>query len=114
MNYFAVPGIRNEYRSEFLPLIDADKILDVVCGHFGITRNILLKHNRIKKFVYARYIVCLFLKKYTSNTSTSIANLLQRDHTTVLYGLKTINNWIETESNIKDEVGLIQIKIFEA
>jgi chromosomal replication initiation ATPase DnaA len=109
-----VPGIKTIYRSDFQPAISEERVITVICEYLGFTFDVIKKKNRVKKMVYARYLLCHFLKKYTSHTCTSIGNLLHRDHTTVLYGLHTIQDWIDTEDSVRNEVGLIQIKIIES
>jgi chromosomal replication initiation ATPase DnaA len=42
----------------------------------------------------ARWIVSFLAKEYTMNTSTRIGHLINRDHTSVLYGVAKVQGYV--------------------
>jgi len=69
---------------------------------------------RKREIVQARQIAMFFSKKLTkSSLSTIGAALGRKDHTSVLYSCKTVNNLIDTDKQFKIDVDKIEIKIAE-
>lgn len=111
MNYIAIPGIKDVYRSESAPVITPERIIETVCDYFDLPMESLKGKCRIKELVYARYVIFYFLRKYTSITFKSAGLMFNRDHTTVIHGLQHLSNIMETEPNVKSEVELLAIYI---
>lgn len=71
--------------------IDEQYILDVVCKYSGITKLELLKKGRGKtKVSDSRMVICYFLSSLKKLKPHSIASLVNRDRTTILHALTTI------------------------
>lgn len=72
-------------------------------------RNGLIKKSRKREKVYARAAAFNFIRKNTKLSLSSIGDLLNKDHATVLHSLKLYNNFIQQ----KDEVFLWNIRSIE-
>lgn len=78
-----------------------DIILTLVFKHTGYDKETLKSRSRKRKQVEARQLNMYFLKKHTNYTLEIIGELFNRDHATVLHAVKTINNLIETNKEIR-------------
>ena len=60
--------------------------------------------NRKRNLVMARHITCYFARKYTSASLHEIGANLNRDHTTVIHSVKTVENikeyGLDSEKNL--------------
>lgn len=111
MNYMCVPGIKEKYREECAPVITPEKIIVTVCNHFTLPVAQVKSKSREQELVYARHIIFYLLRKYASMTLKSAGALFNRDHTTVIHSVETLNNLMDTEPNVRDEVELLEAAI---
>ena len=101
MNYNIIPGLNS-----------SNRIIDIVANYYNLTRDEMLEKSRNLYLVQARQITMYFLKKYTKLSSKKIATeLYLANHTTVLYGIKTIKNRIDTEKEVLNDVKKIDLII---
>lgn len=64
-------------------------IIDAMCEVTGLTRPALLGQCRAKKYAYPRQLVMYLASERTSASTPMIGRLLgERDHTTIMYGVK--------------------------
>ena len=62
----------------------------------------IMKRNRDRPRVEARYIACKVMYDSFKNISLSeIGRFFKLNHATVLYGIKNVSNWMETDVNMK-------------
>lgn len=88
-----------EIKAEKLTLT-FDQILEVVCDHFDVSEKEVRGPVRERHLVVARHLLCYLAKHFTPLTLVSIGNRLNRDHTSVIYALSKIDDYIVT----KDEM----------
>lgn len=108
MNYIGMPGVKEKFRSESAPKITPEKIINVVCDHYKLNAYKLKSKSRVKEFTHARYVIFYFLRKFANMTLKSVGLLFNRDHTTVIHGLETLQDIIDTEPAIKSEIELLE------
>ena len=84
----------------------------IVCKYFGIEPEALESKSRKREIVQARQIAMYFAKNKTNYSSTAIGAIVgDKDHATVLYACKTINNLIETDKEFKSKIIEIEGKL---
>lgn len=71
---------------EFVP--PSQRVIAAVARHTGITCETLVGKSRLRPVVVARRIAAYILRHRYGWSSTRIAKTLNRDHTTILTGLK--------------------------
>lgn len=111
MNYVAVPGIKEQYRIESAPIVTPEKIIKTVCEHFELNADGLKGKCRVKELVHAMYVIFYFIRKYTVMSLKSAGLLFNRDRTTVIHGLETLSDIMDTEPNVRTEVELLEVAI---
>ncbi len=111
VNYYAIPGIKPMYRNIKAAVVDKDVIINVVCQHFDKSLEKIKNKNRFGEVVLARRMLMFFLFKYTGMSKSEIARMIKRDHTTVVAGLRSFQDRIDTEEPIRETIDVIRQKI---
>jgi hypothetical protein len=72
-----------------------DFVLDKISKHFDISLDALLEHKRAADIVMVRHITFYFLRKYCEIHLTKIGKMFNRDHTTVIHGVRKVKTLLE-------------------
>ncbi len=79
--------------------------LDAVSAHFGVDLETLRGRKRDKKTALARQVAMYILREDVQMNASAIARTLGRkDHTTVLYGCKTIENQQNADAKLRRDI----------
>jgi chromosomal replication initiator protein len=70
--------------------IPAQVILDETAKYFGLTREDLVSKNRSRPLTTARHVAMYMMRECTGLSLIKIGELFERDHTTVLHGVKKV------------------------
>jgi len=78
--------------------VSVDLIKKIVSDYYKVSVNLINSTTRKREVVQARQLVMYFAKKYTKGSLENIgANCGNKDHATVLYACKTVNNLLDTD-----------------
>ena len=81
-----------------------EKIIEVVCDRLQVSRDEISYRNRRREIVEARQY-CFFLIHATEPiTYREIGKLFNLDHATVMFGIKSLQNRIDTEPKVSKSV----------
>lgn len=94
-------------------IVTVENIVNIVAEHYGISSNEILSNSRSRNIAYPRQIAMYLSKKLTSTSVTDIGRIIgKRDHSTILHGIKNIENDIKTnENNIQNIIDVLIKKI---
>lgn len=73
------------------------KIFDIVCDVAEMKEDYIRSECRERELVAARFIFFHFAKKETGKSLIKIGNFINKDHATVLYGIRKVKDMIETK-----------------
>jgi len=92
------------------PEVTAERILDIVSRHYGVSVGILQGKGRSQDVALPRQIAMYLLREETGAPLAMIGQQLGgRDHTTILYGYEKMAQEIEVDAHLRREVlGLIE------
>ncbi len=77
-------------------------IINIVAEQMYISSNSIMGQNRTRIVVDSRFIVILLIKEvYPDYTLKDIGRILKRDHTTILYAMKTAKDLLEFNTEFK-------------
>jgi len=77
-------------------------ILKTICKEFEMDfEEVKNRKTRKREFVYVRHLYAYFCRKYTNESLEVIGNFIKKDHATITHSNTTIENWRETEENVK-------------
>jgi len=98
--------MRNTHESKWIKIED---IQQIVCDEYNVSKSELISGRRTKVVVKARQVAMYLSKKLTSRSLPEIGkNFGNRDHTTVLYSVRKIDELINTDHNVASEVNAIR------
>ncbi len=101
MNAYMLPGLEIENT------IRAD-IHCIVEDYFHLKRYQIWNPTRKEKVVIARQIAMFFFRKYTKKTVQEIGDYFRKDHSTVVYSCRMVQNMIETRCIYTDDIQKIE------
>ncbi len=89
-----------------------EHIQKVVCDYFNMNVDVLKSKTRKREIVQARQIAMYFSKEMTSSSLSAIgAAIGGKDHATVLYAHRQVNNLAETDREFKSYISDIEQKL---
>lgn len=94
--YYSIPGLRRNAP------INHNDIIFFVCDYFNMTREQLFARDRTRNVREARFICFVMMRHYTTMTLKAIGQVFKLDHTTVIHGITTHKNLMDTEDNYKE------------
>lgn len=98
----------NEINKEITPEV----IQRIVAEYFSLEVEKLQSSTRVRQVVIARQISMFLVKEYTDKSLKAIGNMFGgRDHSTVLYSIKTVQDLMETDDEIKKTLEELDRKI---
>jgi len=104
-NPYSIPGVPKKVSM-------IDRITIYVCEQHCITVKDIKSTCQKRAIITPRQICMYVLYKYTRSTLDYIGEYYGKDHTTVLYGTKTISGYLETDKKLGEEIDKI-IKHFK-
>ncbi len=95
-------------------VITVDKIQNVVSNYFNIALSEMLSQRRSRPLARPRQIAMYLAKKMTSRSLPEIGRrFANRDHTTVIHAVKTINRLSEQDDEMKKNINQIRSLLLE-
>ena len=89
--------------------VTPELVLDTVCKVFGVEKDQLRTPSRKAVLALPRQVTMYLVKKHTSASYNTIAQLLNRsDHTTIMHGCKAIEGRIHIEPALKERIALVE------
>lgn len=89
--------------------ISIDKIVEVVSDFYNISKADIISKSRSGKVVYPRQMVSFLAKQLTDKSLKEIGNLIgKRDHATVIYSIKKLEDRIAVDSVAAMEVSKLK------
>ncbi len=91
---YVIPGINTEYTSHF--------IITKVCQYLNTTLDQLRVRDRSREVTEKRQLLAYLLYfKVKGLGVREVGNIIERDHSSVTYALKTINNLLSSDKKLK-------------
>ncbi len=98
--------------SELNREITVEYIQQLVAEHFGVSVDKLQGSTRKRKIVIARQLSMYLAKNLTDKSLKTIGEVFGgRDHSTVIYSIRTVQDLMQTDAMIKDAVSELEKKI---
>lgn len=121
IQFWVIPGLRRQDmpKTDNISSANVKSICDAVCIYLQIPFPLLITKSRKRELVRGRYILMRMLRQYTALSLAEIGNCVKdqtdprkgKDHTTVIHGLKAIQNEMDTDPNIRHLVMELEFTI---
>lgn len=93
-----------------MDIIKAQKVINLCAAHFGVKGKDIY-HTRLPARVKARHLSFYLLHRHCNYTAESIGERFGRDHSTVLFGIKRVENALFTQTDVYEDLKIIQSKL---
>jgi len=84
--------------------IDPEAIVNVVAGHYGITREQLKGKRRTNSVALPRQVAMFLMRRQTTLSLAEIGRFFDRDHTTVIHACTKIERLMKEDRVVKDTI----------
>ena len=88
--------------------MNKEMIKETVDNYFEVN---LKRNTRKRNYVEARAIFYKLCREFTKMSLEQIGEQVNRDHSSVLHGIRCLNNWVEQDSRIKNNLRILRNKI---
>ena len=93
-------------------VITPDYIIDIVADHFDITIDDISSSKRSNKIAVPRQICMYLCREMIDIPLTSISKYMgNRDHTTIMYGIKKIEETMKKDESLANTIEILKKKI---
>jgi len=89
--------------SKSLIPISVDGIFAAASSFFGVKKTLLISKTRTQQLVDARFMCIMVIRERLRLPVKRIGQLFERDHTSVLHALKTVQNLCHTDEQYKHQ-----------
>jgi chromosomal replication initiator protein len=90
-----------------------EEIVNCVCLHFKIDREVLLSRSRKKTVYHPRHVAMYICRQHTDATLTAIGKAFHRDHASVIHSLAVIQRKCVTDSTTRHQVAFLAEQILK-
>lgn len=91
--------------------ITGESIRDLIGSQFRVSIDDLRSRSRKRSITFPRQMAMYLTRKYTSRSLADIGSMYNRDHSTVLYAIKTITKDMSRETSVREQVELLCTKL---
>ena len=91
-------------KDKSLNKISVEEIQNTVCKKYGISMAQMLSKERTLSIVTPRQLAMYIARKYTNKSLPEIAKLFDKQHATIIHGVKTIEKRLDVEDNLKGDL----------
>jgi len=76
-----------------------ERLIELTCSYFHVDRKPVMGKLRVAKYVQARHVLMYLFRTKLKMTLSNIAEFFGRDHTTVIFAVRNIENCLEVGEN---------------
>lgn len=84
-------------------------ILHLVCTFYNVTERQLIGRRRTKQLSRARFALYTALHEFLDLSPNDVAEIVHRDHTTILYGIARLNREADQWQRLSTELALLRV-----
>lgn len=94
--------------------VTLDRIIQVVAEQYRVTPDDLVSPKRNKEYTQPRHIACYLIRDMTGSSFQQIGKAFDRDHTSVMHGIKKVQREIDADNKFAAELVLLKNRITSA
>ncbi|ADW16817.1 chromosomal replication initiator protein DnaA [Desulfobulbus propionicus DSM 2032] len=91
--------------------ITGEAIRELIGRQFRVSIEDLCSRSRKRSITFPRQLAMYLTRKYTTKSLADIGSLYNRDHSTVLYAIKTITKDMSQQTTVRQQVELLSAKL---
>ncbi len=82
-----------------------DKIFSAVYNKYGVSKEEIKGKKRVKNIIWARHVTVYLIREITELSFPNIGDIIEKDHTTVMYSYEQVSKKITSNPMIEIEIG---------
>ena len=90
-----------------------EQVTDVICEYFNVSKEAIFIKSRKKELVYVRQILSYFCYHHCGKTYEEVGVFMGKNHATVVYSVRMINDLIDVYLDKREEVQKIKALILD-
>lgn len=91
-----------------------DSIIQFICNYFQVERSELEGRSRVRRLAVPRSLCMFFLRKRTGMTYSEIGRIFDRDHTSVIHAINTIEDLVDSKDKILNTITDINLIMYKS
>ncbi len=92
--------------------VSPKQVVDKVAKYYNLNSKDLYGTSRIKDIKSARQIAMYLMKDQLGLSTVKIGNEFNKDHTTIMHGIKVVENALKTDFNLRSQISDLREKIY--
>jgi hypothetical protein len=88
--------------------MEQETVMEMVCNYFNLD---ITRTTQKKEYVEARAFYYRLMRQHTRSSLYEIGKSVNRDHTSVLYGMKQLYNWMQVDTSLKAKYRILDNKL---
>jgi chromosomal replication initiator protein len=96
---------------EAKPRISCDDVLRFTCEQFGVTPKDVKGRKRIARHVEPRKVAMFLSRKYTSASYPELGAFFERDHTTILSAVSSIDRALRSDDTLRQRLEAVERRL---
>lgn len=100
--------MKHTVRPKAQKVINFDMIVEATADFYNLNPDVIFSKSRVRDVADARQIIMYLSQKLTTLSSSAIGHKLNRSHTTVLHGIKAVEDRINFTKDLQDTVSAIE------
>jgi chromosomal replication initiator protein len=81
-----------------------ERLIELTCSYFHVDRKPVMGKLRVAKYVQARHVLMYLFRTKLKMSLSEIGKFMGRDHTTVIFGVRNIENCLEIGDYLAKDV----------
>jgi len=90
--------------------MEQETIKEIVCNYFNLD---ITRTTRKKEYVEARAFYYRLMRQHTRLSLYEIGKSVNRDHASVIHGMKQLHDWIQVDASLKAKYRILDNKLKE-
>ncbi len=107
---FAENVLKDMISSDRRETLTPSMLLEIVADHFVVSSDDIISARRDKEIVIPRQVVMYLCRNELNMKQEAIGRLLDKDHSTIIYGLKKIDQLLKTDESLRTTVEVLKKK----
>ena len=88
------------------------QVIERVAKYYGLTAKDLLGTSRLKDIKNARQVAMFLLNEELNLSTVKIGLEFKKDHTTIMHGIKMVNNNLKNDFSFREQISELKAKIY--
>lgn len=96
------------YNTFSAPVITEEKIVEACAKFYNVSKEDIMGNKRTKEVSLPRQVAMYFMRELLGLSSLKIAKFLEKDHSTIIYGIQKVEKMTEENSSVSMDISTLR------